>query len=228
MKANAVMFENPTSKMYQRLPLPTSDLDEVLAFIFTGPCRPTPKDIERTPLLVRRAKVTEALEWLKLNHIDYYDLDIAYDNLKEYPECGPPVLVSYQKSETNKEPETVSAFDNEIEKGTETGKCPFVVNAITGKELNIMDHNDLVAKAAKHLREDNGGVLAVGHSEKPLSLFDNPRLYPMMFPWLFPYGLGGLGAAEQFISISDMMHKKRLLMYHDKRFQLDDHFPLIQ
>lgn len=38
MKANAVMFENPTPKIYQSLPPPREDLDDVIAFIFTGPC----------------------------------------------------------------------------------------------------------------------------------------------------------------------------------------------
>lgn len=93
MKANAVMFENPTPKIYQKLPPAREDLDDVLAFIYTGPCRPTPEDMERTPLLVRRNKVGQALEWLKLNHSDYFDLDIDYDNLNKYPEDRPPVEV---------------------------------------------------------------------------------------------------------------------------------------
>ena len=79
---------------YLKIP-PISDVDDVLAFIFCGPCRPSPEDLERTPLLVRRKKVSDALEWLKLNHADYHDLDISQDNLKEYPENGPPVVVAY-------------------------------------------------------------------------------------------------------------------------------------
>jgi hypothetical protein len=42
MKANVIMFENPMPKIYRRLPPPVEDLDEVLAFIYTGPCKPTP------------------------------------------------------------------------------------------------------------------------------------------------------------------------------------------
>ena len=44
-----------------------------------------------------------------------------------------------------------------------------------------------------------------------------------MFPWLFPYGLGGIGCAL----ISDEEHKRHLLMYHDKRFQVDVKFPFV-
>ncbi|KAG6893620.1 hypothetical protein C0992_009309, partial [Termitomyces sp. T32_za158] len=46
-----------------------------------------------------------------------------------------------------------------------------------------------------------------------------------MFPWLFPYGLGGIGASTG--SISTKIHKANLLMYHDKRFQTDTGFPFV-
>ena len=228
MKANVIAFENPMPKIYERLPPPAEDLDEVLAFIYTGPCRPTPEDIERTPLLVRRNKVGEALEWLKLNHVDYLNMDIAYDNLESYPENGPPVVITYRGASTNKSAEAVSAFDNELEDGVDSGPCPFTVNGITGENLSAMGPKALAARAAKHLKEEDGKVLAIGHAEKPESIYDNPQLYPMMFPWLFPYGLGGIGIVDSDdIDMSDSMHKRRLLMYHDKRFQLDPHFPLI-
>lgn len=44
-----------------------------------------------------------------------------------------------------------------------------------------------------------------------------------MFPWLFPYGLGGIGST----TLSDKEHKRHLLMYHDKRFQTDINFPFV-
>jgi hypothetical protein len=48
-----------------------------------------------------------------------------------------------------------------------------------------------------------------------------------MMPWLFPYGLGGIGNNLQNGCISDIAYKRHLLMYHDKWFQKDAHFPLI-
>jgi hypothetical protein len=102
MTANAISFANPTPIVYDVLPPSKDKLDEILAFIYTGPCKPTPKDFERTPLLVRRNKVANALEWLKLNHCDYYDLEISQRNLESYPEGGPPVIVEYLSSVHNK------------------------------------------------------------------------------------------------------------------------------
>ncbi|KAH7905864.1 hypothetical protein BJ138DRAFT_968160, partial [Hygrophoropsis aurantiaca] len=82
------------------------------------------------------------------------------------------------------------------------------------------------AHAVRHLME-GGKVLAVGHNDVPESIFNNPQLYPQMFPWLFPYGLGGIGQTQFKHKLSSARHKKHLLMFHDKRFQLDDHFPLV-
>jgi hypothetical protein len=73
MRANAITFANPMPKIYDILPPPIEEMDNVLAFIYTGPCMPTKSDFERTPLLVRRKKVSAALEWLKLNHSSLLD-----------------------------------------------------------------------------------------------------------------------------------------------------------
>jgi len=226
MRANAITFENPTPKVYDILPPPMEDLDEVLAFIYTGPCKPTKADFERTPLLVRKNRVRDALEWLKLNHCDYYDLEISQRNLDEYPEDGPPVVVDYHQSFTNKDPESTAVHDNECEEGTETGQCPFVVHGLTGEEYSNKSLKTLKAIALKHLTS-NQKILAVGHSEQPESIYENPQLFPQMMPWLFPYGLGGIGNDLQSGRLSDIAHKRHLLMYHDKRFQKDPFFPLI-
>ncbi|KAF8589216.1 hypothetical protein K439DRAFT_1333220 [Ramaria rubella] len=84
MHANAVLCLNPTPKIYHALPPHRDELDEVLVFIFTGPTKPTEKELCRTPLLVCSNKVHDALIWLKCNHKDYYDLDISIHNLNSY------------------------------------------------------------------------------------------------------------------------------------------------
>ncbi len=226
MRANVISFANPTPKIYNILPPPLEEMDNVLAFIYTGPCKPTKSDFERIPLLVCHKKVAAALEWLKLNHQDYFDLEISYENLKAYPENMPPVVIDYKESTSNKDPESTAVNDMEDETGTENGPCPFVVHGLTGEEYSTKDLKALKAIALKHLT-DNKKIMAVGHQKNPESIYNNPQLFPQMMPWLFPYGLGGIGNKLQKGHISDMAHKRHLLMYYDKRFQLDPHFPLI-
>jgi hypothetical protein len=172
MIANAVAFEHPMQKIYTVLPPPIKEMDEVLAFIFTGPCQPTEDDFRRTPLLVRWNKVAKALEWLKLNHKDYADLEISYKNLESYPEDSPPVVINYRHSVTNKIPEATSVHHMEIKKGTEEGACPFTVHTLTSEEYDTTSSETLKAMAAKHL-DDGGKILAIGHSKEPQSIWRN-------------------------------------------------------
>jgi hypothetical protein len=76
--------------------------------------------------------------------------------------------------------------------------------------------------ALKHWN-NKGGALAVSHGAHAQSIYDNTSLYPQAFPWLFPYGLGGIGST----AVSDKAHIRHLLMYHDKCFQRDVAFPFV-
>jgi hypothetical protein len=226
MHANAITFQNPVAKIYDTLPPPLEELDEVLAVMFTGPCQPTKKDLHRTPLLVRRKQISKALERLKLNHSDYFDIGISQENLSQYPLSDAPVVIDYRQSIINREREATSVHDNEEEIGTEEGPCTFVVQGLTGEEYSTMSLEAIKARALKHLTS-NKKIMFVGHSQQPNSIYSNPQLFPAMLPWLFPYGLGGIGNDMIPHNISTMAHKRLLLMYHDKRFQMDPHFPLI-
>ena len=222
MTSHVIAFESPVQKVYHRLPPPIEELGEILAILFTGPCSPTDKVYRRTPLLVRRSYVARALEWLKLNNIHYADLDIAYDELEKYPEHVPPVTVEYRYSMTTKIEEGTSSFDTGEEVGVDDGECPFVVHGLMDDKYETMSVDALKGIALRHWN-NGGGALAVSHSSKSKSIYNDTTLYPQAFPWLFPYGLGGVGTAN----LSDTYHKRFLLMYHDKRFQTDAMFPFV-
>lgn len=105
-------------------------------------------------MLVRRRKVTEALEWLKLNHIGYHTTEISCDNLAKYPEEGPPVVVSYRHGDGEKDPEATAVNDNEVEDGTVEGPCPFAVHGLTGEELSTKSMRALIAIAMDHMAKN--------------------------------------------------------------------------
>src|ERR1700678_1131295 len=198
MRANAIMFTTPIPKL----------------------C-----NIKRAPMLARQRYISAALEWLKINHSDYANVQISQENLKLYPAEGPPVTVDYRSSIINKHKESTSVFDMEEEDGVYEGKCPFVVHGITGENYSTLSKDATRALALQHLIKDQN-ILFVGHGTKPESMFKNPQL-PSMMPWLFSYGLGGIGNSKIIGPMSSISQKKYLLMYHDKRFQTDPGFPLI-
>ena len=136
-------------------------------------------------MLVRRNKVAAALEWLKLNHIDYVDLNISYENLAAYPENEPPVIVNYtQTTGSNQDAESTAVNNLDEDEGTEKGDCPFIVDGLTGKTLEHLGKirpYEITARAVEHFKS-GGKVLGIGQSKEPESLYNNPKLYPQMFP----------------------------------------------
>jgi hypothetical protein len=126
------------------------------------------------------------------------------------------VSVIYKESETNKIAEAKSVFDMHSDEGTDSGDCPFIVHTLTREQYDAKLPNALKAVTMKHWNR-RGKVLHIGRSSKLQSIYDNPGLYPQMFPLLFPYGVGGVGYSK----LSENKYKEFLLMYHDKRFQKD-------
>lgn len=232
MRANAIAYEAPISKVYDILPPHRSELDDVIAFIFSGPSKPTENELHRIPLLVRRRVVQKALDWLKLNHCDYRDLMISQENLNSYSDSEIPVSIEYVSLNTdrNLNPESTSLHEIETELGVTKGPCPFILHGLTGENLmSVSDSKSIKALCLQSLTKGQK-VLSIGRSEKPENTFFNPQLYPRMFPWLFPYGYGGLDndrGIPRTKDISSLHWKRRLLMYHDKRFQKDRSFSLV-
>lgn len=177
MKANIVAFESLVAKIYNSLPPPHEDLDEMLAILFTGPCKPTTEDFAQTPFLVRWNAIIKALEWLKLNYADYVDIEISYENVLQYDEHMPPITIKYCPSKSNKVAESTSMFDNDDEDGTVEGDCAFTVHGLTSEVCDSMTPNALKALALRHLDSD-GKVLAIGHCDQLESIWNNPQLYP--------------------------------------------------
>ena len=89
-----------------------------------------------------------------------------------------------------------------------------------------MSHSHKVALAIKHLQEGNH-VLGYGHAEKPEPTFYNPKLYPCLFPWLFPYRTGGISNELMLHNVHPRTQIKHYPNYHDRRFQVDEYFPYI-
>lgn len=73
----------------------------------------------------------------------------------------------------------------------------------------------------------NSGDLNGGTSSRPHSFTVAGLTGEQTFPWLFPYGHGGIGHSSHKRVISEDEHKRQLLMYYDKHFQLDLYFPMV-
>ncbi len=223
MVGNVISWSSPVVHVYRILPPPKDDLNEAIAVLFTGPSSPTAEDFKRTPLLINLRHVKEALKWLILNHADYADVEYSEENLAQYQSDTPPLSYMYLHNTDPKSTEDPASFGVDELEGVEAGECPFIVHGICGDDLKSLTASEMKALALKYF-SSGGKVLAVGRSVHPQSIFRNEQLYPQMFPWLFPYGYGGVGSLH---GVSDAKHKAYLMMYYDKRFQVDPSFPFV-
>ncbi|THU82223.1 hypothetical protein K435DRAFT_691952, partial [Dendrothele bispora CBS 962.96] len=69
-----------------RLPRPFDTLkDQIAVIIVSNDDQVTAKTFQRTPFLVRRQKILDALIWLKANNRFYRDIEIDLEALNNYP-----------------------------------------------------------------------------------------------------------------------------------------------
>ncbi|EKM53165.1 uncharacterized protein PHACADRAFT_99731, partial [Phanerochaete carnosa HHB-10118-sp] len=159
LRANAVCRAVSMPKILSVLPPKREELDDVLAFLYIGPTRPTPKDYKCTPFLIR---------YNYLNHCDYIDVEISKDNMAEYPENVPPVNVDYPEAQTTKNAESMAVNDNEEEDGTSEGNCPFTVHTLTSHQLTDLLNRDergtIRNKASKHFKQGGKALIMSGLS----------------------------------------------------------------
>ena len=226
MMSNIVAYENPTPKIYSILPPPLADNDALFSVVFFGPEYPSDATQMRSPLLVREHMVCAAIEWLINNSSDYFNVKFSETNMRQYPSMGNPFAFTYAFSKVNRGPENTSVNETMEEDGTSVGDCPYVIHGLLGSDVVDKNWTQMTTMAMRHLKPDQK-VLAVGHAKQPESIFNNPLLYPKIFPWLFPYGMGRIGNANIVKNIFSQKQKAHLLKYHDKQFQKDKLFPII-
>ncbi|EJD35468.1 hypothetical protein AURDEDRAFT_75282 [Auricularia subglabra TFB-10046 SS5] len=226
LNGNMICYPNPYPKLYHVLPPHRDDIDELLAIVFTGSSRPLDSDMKRVPFVIRRNVVIDALNWLKLNNYLYNDIIISEQNIESYEDAGLlPVAVPEVVCTSNNPVESRAANDNEESVGVSEGECVFSVAGAAYDLVSSNNYKAITAIAAKHML--SGKALAVPHGPVPDTLWSNSDLFPNMFPWLFPYGVGGICNSNIQGEMSEHAHKKHLLMYYDKRFQNDKEFALL-
>ena len=227
MKGHVICYPQPLTTLNRILPPPKEEIEKVLAFVFMGPSPPTDDVLKKTPVLFRLNKVKTALEWLVKNHCDYADVNISEENLASHESI--PVNVLYRTTDglTSKEPTSTAVYDNAEPDGEDTDDCPFTVSGVTDEIFEGNLEDTTAAKlAALHYLRTGQAILGIGNGD-PVSLFQHPDKIAAIFPWLFPYGLGAYKSprgANPTKRLGFDTWARHMLMYHDKRFQMDESF----
>ena len=241
MKGHIIIYPQRLSEIALLLPPNMSDILSPICVLFVGSLPPNQDWLcdRAKPLIVRQEKVRQALLWLKENNPLYSDVEINHEllnNLEEsqilpfhiehvIPNDTADLLTS--RYDDVDELEQNSFSDNHLhnlndavsqdQESTIQVELPFQKIVIADVDGNA-PANELRAAALRHVKGGRG-YIQIPHDPTPVNEFFNPDLFPMIYPTLFPYGVGGFEDKTRKVPISMKRQVKHLCSLSDKRFQ---------
>ena len=233
-KGHVIIYpQKVTEELANVLPPPVDDVVHPICIVFAGAVLPSQSWLKDKayPLVVRREVVRQNLLWLKAHNPLYKDIEISEERLQALPVDD---LLGYTIEHippSDKTDALGSRYDTNTSSETnepapppdEASRVEFSNIVITDVDGNAPS-KDLKAAALRHYKQ-GGSFLAVSHEPIPVNEFFNPSLLPMMYPTLFPYGIGGAEDKRRTQSISFENHVKHFLSLADRRFQ--EHYSFI-
>ncbi|PPQ71479.1 hypothetical protein CVT24_011973 [Panaeolus cyanescens] len=231
LKGNIVVFPQNPSAVARTLPVKPQEIAKYMCVVFIGNSVPTREWLlnKAKPLLVRPAKLRAALVWLKNNNPLYRHVQIDYQVLDSLPATSVlPVdvhrydnIVSFVKLSSNYDPSSNVRTDPDLfEDDVEFEKT------CIPESVDVSSPSKMRAQAALHLKE-GGAFVPIAHGNSPCNEFNNPTLFPKMYPTLYPYGLGGFENPSRSARLSMEKHVISQLNLSDDRFQTHSSFMFV-
>ncbi|KAJ8580896.1 hypothetical protein M405DRAFT_690366, partial [Rhizopogon salebrosus TDB-379] len=196
LMGNIMVFPQQASKVAEVLPPTLEDIITPICVLFVGSKPPSPDWLKRyaKPLIVRKEKVLSALRWLRDHNRHYRDISIdasRLDCLEDEQVLPVHVEVVPPSREGNV---LTSRYDTDLDapvaESIQTAANIGENVVVAGVDGNAPPH-ELRAAALKHVKDQGGRYVQIPHESSPANEFVNPALFPLIYPTLFPYGLGG-------------------------------------
>ncbi|KAH7917508.1 hypothetical protein BV22DRAFT_1108556 [Leucogyrophana mollusca] len=214
MKGHIIVYPQQPSDLAKMLPPSLEDVVTPICVLFVGSSPPTAEWLRNSarPLVVRKEKVRAALVWLKRHNRHYKDIAINHTMLNSLEE--EQILPVHVEHIVSSEADDVltSRYDAYDALGSvpaagrrEAQSIPFQNVVISDVDGNAPS-NQLKAAALRHIKRDGGGYVEIPHGSSPVNEFFNPSLFPMIYPTLYPYGLGGFEHPARTAKLSMKKH----------------------
>ncbi|KAJ7572178.1 hypothetical protein C8J56DRAFT_1009200 [Mycena floridula] len=222
VKGHIIIYPQKPSALANSLPPSIEEITSPICVIFVGSSPPTKEWLREKayPLAVNGGRVRRALLWLKKNNRLYKDI-VINENVLQQLDNDPilPFHIEHVLPSTAADGLTsgYSMPDNLDDHSTH--QVPFqnvVINDIQGDATS----NQLRAAAVRHFKNKMGDYIDIPHDPQPAKEFFNPDLLPMVYPTLFPYGVGGLDDRNRHHAVSMKQHLRSRIL---KVWHLDLH-----
>ncbi|KAG1901510.1 uncharacterized protein F5891DRAFT_898113, partial [Suillus fuscotomentosus] len=193
IKGHIIVYPQRPEGIANVLPPSVDDIITPICIIFVGSCPPTRAWLEEKakPLIARREKVRAALVWLKEHNHLYKDIIIDFDVLNSMEEkMLMPFHIDHVLPNDARDSLTSKYDATEAVQSEDLSDTMFENVVVTDVDRNA-SANELRAAAVRHIKNKGGGYVQIPHDPQPVNEFFDPNLFPMIYPTLFPYGLGG-------------------------------------
>ncbi|KAJ6531425.1 hypothetical protein DFH09DRAFT_1044626 [Mycena vulgaris] len=239
---NVCIHPHEISTIAMVLPRPMSTLyDEIIVIFVSDDHEATADMFKRTPFLVRRGRILRALQWLKAHNPLYSDITIDLVAFAEYPDdddgCVPfPVQCQVTNDTIRGQNATYTGH------GIDTTEAIFAVHSDITSQIPLslsgtfdVDNTEIALNTRKiealWLLKAGGSFVKSSTTAETLSTRQNPNVYGMLWPTLFPYGVGIFEDPVRLrkdLHVKPIMlksHVKHYLQLADRRFQTHISFP---
>ncbi|KAJ7486257.1 hypothetical protein B0H11DRAFT_1649045, partial [Mycena galericulata] len=198
-KGHIIVYPQRPSALATTLPPSIEEITTPICVVFVGSNPPTLEWIREKarPLIVRKERVLKALEWLSIHNHLYKDVFIdrtvfdGHGDIVHVPFHVEHIIPSDGIEATTSSYATTHQFTEPPEPlvthpASETSHS-VVVTDVKGHESSAK----LRDAAARHLKKPGSNYIGIPHDPLPVNEFNNPDLLPLIYPTLFPYGIGG-------------------------------------
>ncbi|KAJ7363077.1 hypothetical protein DFH08DRAFT_1025728 [Mycena albidolilacea] len=216
IKGNVIIYPQQPSKVAESLPPTVEEITAPVCILFVGSSAPTPEWLRdhAKPLAVNANRVRNALLWLKEHNPLYKGIKINEECLQQL-ERDPvlPFNIEHVRSSAASEAVT-SRYDStptlaEASPSKTDDSIPFQNVVITDVDCHASS-NELRAAALRHVKKSGGGYIQIPHDHSPENEFrKDSLLFPLMYPTLFPYGIGGPNDSRRAVPLSMKHHNIR-------------------
>ncbi|KAG0694397.1 hypothetical protein DFH29DRAFT_985273 [Suillus ampliporus] len=216
MKGHIIIYPQNPSAIMQVLPPSLDEVVTPICILFVGSSPPTEEWLctKASPLIIRQERVRQALEWLSQHNRLYKDVIIDHGALDELEsEQLLPVHVQHVPVDKGEEMLTSRYDMDDLEPRMSPESAMSFQNVVVSDVDVHAPSNELRAAALRYVKQHGGGYIEIHHEPAPVNEFANPDLFPMIYPTLFPYGLGGFENPVCTSKIAMKSHRRELLLH---------------
>ncbi|KAJ7019079.1 hypothetical protein C8F04DRAFT_892447, partial [Mycena alexandri] len=203
VRGHVIVYPQKPSSIAKTLPPSIADVTTPICVVFVGSTPPTAEWLKEkaSPLIVRKERVLNALSWLKTHNTLYREVLIDKTELDALPDEAilpfhiqhviPNAGIDVTTSDYVPGSSQPSVPDLSDILHPPPSHIPFESVVVTDVDGNAPS-SELKSAALRHLQKAGSNYVEIPHDPNPVNEFNNPQLFPMMYPTLFPYGIGGL------------------------------------